>query len=78
MDWIVQQFGRAVQRTCRRSPSAARTLLRLGYHAKELQLKAAPGALHKAAQAAAMETTASMVAPLDHPDRSVMVSLFAL
>lgn len=76
MDSIVRQFGKAVQRTCRRDPLAARKLLRMGYHAKELQLKAAPGALHKAAQLAAAETTASMVAPLDHPDQAVMVSLF--
>ena len=76
MGGIVQHFGSAVQRTCRGNPQAARRLLRLGYHAKNLQLKAAPGALHKAAQMAAVETTTAMVAPLDHPDQAVMVSLF--
>ncbi len=76
MSGIVQHFGTAVQRTCGRDPLAARRLLRLGYHAKSMQLKVMPGALHKAAQMAAVETTAAMVAPLDHPDQSVMVSLF--
>ena len=76
MSGIVQHFGTAVQRTCGRDPLAARRLLRLSYHAKIMQLKVMPGALHKAAQMAAVETTAAMVAPLDHPDQSVMVSLF--
>ena len=76
MSSMVQLYGKAVQRTCRRNPAAARGLLRAGYHAKNLQLRLMPGARHKAAQMAAMATTASIVAPLDHPDRAAMVSLF--
>ena len=76
MESIVQTFGKTVQQVCGRDPKAAQKLLRLGYHAKNLQLKAAPGNLHRAAQMAAVETTTSMVAPLDHPDRAAMVSLF--
>ena len=73
---IVQSFGRAVQDTCDRSPIKARRLLRLGYHAKNVQFKLAPGKMHSAARLAAIGTTSAMVAPLDHPDQSVMVSLF--
>ena len=76
MESIVQTFGKTVQQVCGRDPKAAQKLLRLGYHAKNLQLKAAPGSLHRAARMAAVETTTSMVAPLDHPDRAAMVSLF--
>ena len=73
---IVQSFGRAVQDTCDRSPIKARRVLRLGYHAKNVQFKLAPGKMHSAARLAAIGTTSAMVAPLDHPDQSVMVSLF--
>ena len=73
---IIETFGKTVQDMCGRNPDSARRLLRLGYHAKNLQLKFAPGHLHHAAQMAAIETTTSMVAPLDHPDDSVMVSIF--
>ena len=76
MERLIQRFGAAVQQVCRRDPIAARRLLRLGYHAKDLQLRFAPGQLHRAAQLAAVETTSAMVAPLDHPDKAVMVSLF--
>lgn len=76
MERLIQHFGSAVQKTCARDPIAARRLLRLGYHAKNLQLKVAPGPMNRAAQLAAAETTSAMVAPLDHPDRAVMVSLF--
>ena len=40
---IVQQFGNAVQKTCTKDPLKARRLLRIGYHAKNLQFKFAPG-----------------------------------
>lgn len=73
---IVQSFGRAVQQTCDRNPVKARRLLRLGYHAKNVQFKLAPGKMNAAARLAAISTTSAMVAPLDHPDQSVMVSLF--
>ena len=76
MSGIVTYFGAVVQKLCRRNPEAARRLLRTGYHAKNLQLKLMPGALHKPAQMAAIETTTSMVAPLDHPEQAAMVSLF--
>ena len=76
MDGIIQTFGRVVQCVCDRDPAAAQRLLRIGYHTKNLQLKAAPGKLNRAAQMAAVETTTSMVAPLDHPERVAMVSLF--
>ena len=43
---IVQQFGNAVQKTCTKDPLKARRLLRIGYHAKNLQFKFAPGKLN--------------------------------
>lgn len=73
---IVQHFGKAVQETCDRDPLKARRLLRLGYHARNLQFKIAPGKLNSAARLAARSTTAAMVAPLDHPEDAVMVTLF--
>lgn len=73
---IVQSFGNTVQRACRRNPITARRLLRLGYHAKNLQYKVAPGKLNSAARLAAIGTTTMMVSPLDHPDHAVIVSLF--
>ena len=76
MENVIQIFGKTVQQICQRNPQAAQRLLRLGYHAKNLQLKAAPGKMNRAAQMAAVETTTYMVAPLDHPDRAAMVSLF--
>lgn len=76
MENVIQIFGKTVQQICQRNPQAAQRLLRLGYHAKNLQLKAVPGKMNRAAQMAAVETTTYMVAPLDHPDRAAMVSLF--
>ena len=73
---IVQQFGNAVQKTCTKDPLKARRLLRIGYHAKNLQFKFAPGKLNSAARMAARSTTSAMVAPLDHPEEAVMVTLF--
>ena len=73
---IVQHFGKAVQETCDRDPLKARRLLRLGYHARNLQFRIAPGKLNSAARLAARSTTAAMVAPLDHPEDAVMVTLF--
>lgn len=73
---IVQQFGNAVQKTCTKDPLKARRLLRIGYHAKNLQFKFAPGKLNSAARLAARSTTSAMVAPLDHPEEAVMVTLF--
>ncbi len=73
---IVRSFGQAVQNTCDKNPLKARRLLRLGYHAKNLQFKFAPGPLNKAARLAARSTTQAMVAPLDHPEDAVMVTLF--
>lgn len=60
---IVQHFGKAVQETCDRDPLKARRLLRLGYHARNLQFRIAPGKLNSAARLAARSTTAAMVAP---------------
>ena len=76
METITQIFGRTVQRLCQHSPAAARRLLRLGFHANNAKLLAAPGKLHRAARMAAVETGRYMTAPLDHPDRAAMVSLF--
>ena len=76
MEGIIPWFGALIQDLCPRNPELARRLLRLGYHAKNLQLKAAPGKLNRAAQQVAIETTTSIVRPLDHPDRAAMVSLF--
>lgn len=70
MEGIIPWFGALIQNLCPRNPELARRLLRLGYHAKNLQLKAAPGKLNRAAQQVAIETTTSIVRPLDHPDRA--------
>ena len=74
---IVTLFGEMVQKACRKDPLAARRLLRFGYQAKKLQLMAMPGRhTTKAAQMAAVQTMASMITPLAHPERAAMVSLF--
>ncbi len=77
MGEIVTLFGEIVQKQCHKNPLAARRLLRLGYRAKKLQLMAAPGKnTTKAAQMAAVQTMTSMIAPLAHPERAAMASLF--
>ena len=74
---IVTRFGEVIQKECRKNPTLARRLLRFGYRAKKLQLMAAPGRYTtKAAQMAAVQTMTSMIAPLAHPERAAMVSLF--
>ena len=55
MEGIIPWFGALIQNLCPRNPELARRLLRLGYHAKNLQLKAAPGKLNRAAQQVAIE-----------------------
>ncbi|WP_297212565.1 2-hydroxyacyl-CoA dehydratase subunit D [uncultured Flavonifractor sp.] len=77
MEDIVTRFGALVQQVCGKDPLLARRLLCLGYRAKKLQLTAAPGRhTTRAAQMAAVQTMASMIAPLAHPERAAMVSLF--
>lgn len=77
MGKIVDQFGQIIQDQCETRPETARKLLLAGYHAKNLQLKTAPGKqVSKAAQYAAVKTMDSMIAPLAHPERSAIVSLF--
>ena len=74
---IIKTFGGLIQKECRRDPKRAQALLKLGYRAKALQLRVAPGKyMTRAAQMAAVQTTASMTAPLAHPDKAAMVSLF--
>ena len=74
---IVDRFGQIIQDRCETKPEAARKLLLAGYRAKRLQLKAAPRKhANKADQFAAVETMDSMIAPLAHPDKAAMVSLF--
>ena len=74
---IVTHFGEIIQKECRKNPLLARRMLRFGYRAKKLQLMAAPGKYTtKAAQMAAVQTMTSMIAPLAHPERAAMASLF--
>ena len=77
MGKVVEKFGQVIQDECDKKPEAARKLLLAGYRAKRLQIKAAPGKqMNKAVQKAAVETFDSMIAPLAHPDKAAMVSLF--
>ena len=58
-------------------PEKARKWLATGYRAKDLQLKLFPHKLTaKSAQMAAVQTMESMIAPLAHPEKAAMVSLF--
>ncbi|MDO4280243.1 MAG: 2-hydroxyacyl-CoA dehydratase family protein [Peptococcaceae bacterium] len=76
MENIVQTFGKTVQDVCDKNPERARKLLRIGYHAQSLRYRVQRGKMHSAAQLAALYTNRAMVAPLDHPDDAVIVSLF--
>lgn len=77
MGKIVEKFGQVIQDQCEKNPAAARKLLLAGYHAKNMQLKTKPGKhVTKAAQFASVETMNSMIAPLAHPEKAAMVSLF--
>mgnify|MGYP005760745059 FL=1 len=74
---IVTSFGAWIQALCDKNPEKARKWLTTGYRAKNLQLKLAPGKLTaKSAQMVAVQTMNSMIAPLAHPDKAAMVSLF--
>lgn len=74
---IVTSFGAWIQALCDKDPEKARKWLTTGYRAKNLQLKLAPGKLTtKSAQMVAVQTMNSMIAPLAHPDKAAMVSLF--
>ena len=74
---IVTSFGAWIQALCEKDPVKARKWLTTGYRAKNLQLKLAPGRLTaRSAQMAAVQTMDSMIAPLAHPERAAMVSLF--
>ena len=77
MGTIIDRFGQIIQDKCETNPEAARKLLLAGYRAKRLQLQVAPRKhTSKADQFAAVETMDSMIAPLAHPDKAAMVSLF--
>lgn len=76
MEGIIPWFGALIQNLCPRNPELARRLLRLGYHAKNLQLKAAPGKLNRAAPADGDRDHYLHCPPPGPPDRAAMVSLF--
>ena len=74
---IVTSFGAWVQTRCDKDPESARRWLATGYRAKKLQLQLAPGrGVNRAAQMAAVQTMDSMIAPLVHPEKAAMASLF--
>ena len=74
---IVTAFGAWIQALCDKDPDRARKWLVTGYRAKNLQFKLAPGRqTARSAQMAAVQTMDSMIAPLAHPERAAMVSLF--
>lgn len=74
---IVTSFGAWIQTLCEKDPEKARKWLTTGYRAKDLQLKFFPHKqTTKFAQMVAVQTMESMIAPLAHPERAAMVSLF--
>lgn len=74
---LIEKYGRWVDAVSGNNPKEARRLLLAAYHAKNLQLKVAPGKyMNKAAKCAAILTMDAMITPLAHPERSAMVSLF--
>ena len=74
---IVTSFGAWIQALCDKNPEKARKWLTTGYRAKNLQLKLAPGKLTaKSAQMVTAQSMHYMIAPLAHPDKAAMVSLF--
>ena len=74
---IVTSFGAWIQTLCEKDPEKARKWLTTGYQAKDLQLKFFPHKqTTKSAQMVAVQTMESMIAPLAHPERAAMVSLF--
>lgn len=74
---IVTSFGAWIQTLCDKDPEKARQWLTTGYRAKKMQLRFVPGrGMTRSAQMAAVQTMDSMIAPLAHPDKAAMVSLF--
>ena len=74
---IVTTFGTWIQNRCDKNPRSARRWLTTGYRAKNIQLRLAPGkGVSKAAQMVSVQTMNSMIAPLAHPDKAAMASLF--
>ena len=74
---IVSTFGSWIESRCETNPKSARRWLTAGYRAKKLQLRIAPGkGMSKSAQMAAVQTMNSMIAPLAHPEKAAMASLF--
>jgi benzoyl-CoA reductase/2-hydroxyglutaryl-CoA dehydratase subunit BcrC/BadD/HgdB len=77
MGKVVEKFGEIVQKECEKNPAAARQLLLAGYRAKRLQVRTSAGESgNRAVQKASLVTFDSMIAPLAHPERSAIVSLF--
>lgn len=74
---IVKTYGSEVQRISTVNPERARKLLLLGWHAQNFKFRRLPNkGLPPSQQYLAQMTMDAMIAPLAHPEDSVMVSLF--
>lgn len=74
---LIEKFGAYVGNQIESRPERARRLLLAGYRAKLLQLSALPDKrLMKARDLLAVESMKAVIAPLAHPDRSALVSVF--
>ena len=77
MSQIVEKFGGFVDTKIETNPEAARKLLLAAYRAKLFQLKAFPDKrLSRARDLMAVESMKAVIAPLAHPEKSALVSIF--
>ena len=77
MSTIVEKFGDSVSGMVREKPGTAGKLLTAGYRAKRFQLKHFPDKrLSPARQYMALQSMEAILAPLLHPERAALVSIF--
>ena len=77
MSTIVEKFGNSVSGMVREKPGTAGKLLTAGYRAKRFQLKHFPDKrLSPARQYMALQSMEAILAPLLHPERAALVSIF--
>ena len=77
MSTIVEKFGNGVSGMVREKPGTAGKLLTAGYRAKRFQLKHFPDKrLSPARQYMALQSMEAILAPLLHPERAALVSIF--
>ncbi|MBQ9062218.1 MAG: 2-hydroxyacyl-CoA dehydratase [Eubacterium sp.] len=77
MSQLVEKFGNYVNTKIETNPDAARKLLLAAYRAKLVQLRHFPDKrLSRARDLMAVESMKAVIAPLAHPERSALVSIF--